>query len=111
MSVRLRYFAAAKAALGRSEEERPSGVTIAELLAALVAETSTADAAAPGPGPQTSPAAASPTATASPATDPATLERLLARCTFIHNRTSTDDRTLVLQDGDTLDVLPPFAGG
>ncbi|MFB2581530.1 MoaD/ThiS family protein [Herbiconiux sp. P15] len=83
MSVHLRYFAAAKAALGRADDERPAGTTIADLLRTLAAESP----------------------------DAATTERILSRCTFIHNRTSTDDRTIVLADGDTLDLLPPFAGG
>ena len=83
MSVHLRYFAAAKAALGRADDERPAGTTIGDLLTTVAAESP----------------------------DPATAERILARCTFIHNRTSTDDRAIVLADGDTLDLLPPFAGG
>jgi molybdopterin synthase sulfur carrier subunit len=36
---------------------------------------------------------------------------VFARCSFIVNGTATTDRTLVLGDGDRLDVLPPFAGG
>jgi molybdopterin converting factor small subunit len=96
MSVRLRYFAAAKAALGRASDERAAGTSIADLLGELASEA----AAASGSGAVTGPTA-----------DAATIERILARCTFIHNRTSTDDRTIVLADGDTLDVLPPFAGG
>ncbi|MCS5722482.1 MoaD/ThiS family protein [Herbiconiux sp. CPCC 203407] len=100
MGVRIRYFAAAKAALGRASDERAAGTTIADLLSELAAEASaeaaTGSGAASGSG---------------AGTDAATIERILARCTFIHNRTATADRTIVLADGDTLDVLPPFAGG
>jgi len=36
---------------------------------------------------------------------------VIARCSFILNRQATTDRSIVLADGDELDVLPPFAGG
>lgn len=36
---------------------------------------------------------------------------VFARCSFIVNGTATTNRALVLQHGDQLDVLPPFAGG
>ena len=36
---------------------------------------------------------------------------VFARCSFIVNGTATTDRARVLTDGDSLDVLPPFAGG
>ena len=36
---------------------------------------------------------------------------VFARCSFIVNGTATTDRARVLDDGDRLDVLPPFAGG
>ncbi|WP_130178243.1 MoaD/ThiS family protein [Cryobacterium sp. SO1] len=36
---------------------------------------------------------------------------VFARCSFILNGTATTDRARVLDEGDRLDVLPPFAGG
>jgi len=36
---------------------------------------------------------------------------VFARCSFIVNGAATTNRALVLQHGDQLDVLPPFAGG
>ncbi|WP_241990288.1 MULTISPECIES: MoaD/ThiS family protein [Cryobacterium] len=36
---------------------------------------------------------------------------VFARCSFIVNGTATTDRARVLNEGDRLDVLPPFAGG
>ncbi|GAA2249393.1 MoaD/ThiS family protein [Herbiconiux moechotypicola] len=83
MGVAIRYFAAAKAALGTGGEERTGGVTIAEALA---------EAAVAAPSPEVAAA-------------------VLARCSFLHNRVATTDRAITLADGDTLDVLPPFAGG
>jgi molybdopterin converting factor small subunit len=35
----------------------------------------------------------------------------IARCSFLVNGVATTDRDHALVDGDTLDVLPPFAGG
>ena len=84
MSVRIRYFAAAKASLGVSEERREAaGQTIGTLLAELAAGAPDAGAA--------------------------TL--VLDRCSFILNQHATTDRATVLSDDDELDVLPPFAGG
>ncbi|MGA1837301.1 MoaD/ThiS family protein [Herbiconiux sp. 11R-BC] len=81
---RIRYFAAAKAALGVGEEIREAaGLTIGEFLAERAAEAPDAPAAA----------------------------AVLARCSFILNRAATTDRATRLADGDSLDVLPPFAGG
>lgn len=79
MQIQVRYFAAAKAAVGVAAETRtlPSGATIGGFVDDLD--------------------------TASPA--------VFARCSFILNGTATTDRARVLADGDTLDVLPPFAGG
>jgi sulfur-carrier protein len=84
--VDIRYFAAAKAAVGRAAESRDAaGRTIGQLLD---------DVAASASGPSAAEAAA-----------------VLARCSFILNRSATTDRSRLLTDGDTLDVLPPFAGG
>ncbi|MDO9397499.1 MAG: MoaD/ThiS family protein [Herbiconiux sp.] len=84
MTVQIRYFAAAKAALGTGAQSLDAaGTTIGDLLDARAAE-------APAP----SEAAA-----------------VVARCSFLHNGTATTDRATRLADADTLDVLPPFAGG
>jgi len=78
--ITVRYFAAAKSALGVGQQQREAGTSIAQVLA---------DAASGVPG----------------------AEPVLARCSFLHNGQATTDRRIVLADGDTLDVLPPFAGG
>ena len=36
---------------------------------------------------------------------------VLARCSFLINGLATTDRSVLLIDGDRVDVLPPFAGG
>lgn len=85
--VQVRYFAGAKAALGRGEETRTisAGDTIESLLAELGAE---------------------------PGTEPGhTAMAVLGRCSFILNGIATTERRVPLHDGDRLDVLPPFAGG
>jgi molybdopterin converting factor small subunit len=33
------------------------------------------------------------------------------KCSFLVNGIAEEDRSRLLVDGDTLDVLPPFAGG
>ncbi|MFB2597636.1 MoaD/ThiS family protein [Herbiconiux sp. P17] len=84
MSIRIRYFAAAKATLGVGEQQVDgAGVTIDALMAELAAG----------------------------APDAAAAKAVLDRCSFILNRHATTDRAAVLHDGDDLDVLPPFAGG
>lgn len=80
--ITVRYFAAAKSALGVGEDRAEAGSSIGEVLADAASRAS--DAAA---------------------------DAVLARCSFLLNGQATTDRHLVLTDGDTLDVLPPFAGG
>lgn len=79
--VALRYFAAARAALGRSEETLavPPGATVADVVARLAAAT--------------------------PAAEP-----VLARCSVLLDgrRSAPSD---VVPTGASLDLLPPFAGG
>ena len=41
----------------------------------------------------------------------AALERVIARCSLVLRGQRVDDVTTPLTDADTLDVLPPFAGG
>jgi molybdopterin converting factor small subunit len=83
VSVTVRYFAAAKAAAGRDEEplELPAPATVADLIGA--AEQRHGEA----------------------------LARVLQRCSYLHNATAVHDHGTPLQDGDQIDVLPPFAGG
>lgn len=88
VEIELRYFAAVQAALGAEGERMPlpGGATIADVLARLVER-------------------------AGPSGVEARLGELLGRCSFIVNGRSTREVGTVLSAGDTVDVLPPFAGG
>jgi molybdopterin converting factor small subunit len=88
--VNVRYFAAARAAAGVEEEgfNLAPGATVADLLQAVLA----VERAEPPVG-----------------TPP--LERLLGRSSFLLNEVAVRDRSTVLNPGDVVDVLPPFAGG
>ena len=89
----IRYFGAAKAASGVEEEILPDGAGISggasleDLLEFLGSRTS----AAPGGTPP--------------------LKTVISRSTFLVNGYAARDRTLRLASGDTVDILPPFAGG
>ncbi|GAA5228668.1 MoaD/ThiS family protein [Paeniglutamicibacter antarcticus] len=39
------------------------------------------------------------------------LATVLGRCSFLLNGVSEQDSSAIMRSGDTLDVLPPFAGG
>ena len=84
----LRFFAAARAAVGRDEQvvDVPDGesATIGRLLAEVrpVEGTSAAD-----------------------------WRDVLLRCSFLVDGLTTRDREQVVADGDVVDVMPPFAGG
>ncbi len=84
--MEVRYFAAAKAATGMAAEAReaPEGTTVGALVDRILADATPASGSA---------------------------ERVFARCSFIVNDVATTDRALMLEDGDRIDVLPPFAGG
>lgn len=88
--MKVRYFAAARAAAGGDEErfELPPGTTVEALLAAVTAVER------PEPPAGTPP-----------------LAQVLARCSFLLNEVAVRDPYSVLAPGDVLDVLPPFAGG
>lgn len=81
--VHVRYFAGAKAAAGVAQEslQLPDGVTVRDVLAALVTRHG----------------------------EP--LERVLAASSFLVDGVAVRDRELPLVAGVELDVLPPFAGG
>ncbi len=79
----VRYFAAARAAAGTKTEqvELPGGGTLEDAL----------DIARERHG--------------------AELARVLERCSFLLDEVAVRDRSVLLSDEATLDVLPPFAGG
>ncbi|PXW28012.1 MoaD/ThiS family protein [Nocardia sp. 348MFTsu5.1] len=39
------------------------------------------------------------------------LAEVLQRCSYLHESIAVRDRSRTLSGGDTVDVLPPFAGG
>ncbi|RDH78923.1 MoaD/ThiS family protein [Mycolicibacterium moriokaense] len=78
----VRYFAAARAAAGAESET--IRVAPGTTVAALVDTL-----AARGPE----------------------LAKVLARCSFLCDGIAVRDTTMALSDGQTIDVLPPFAGG
>lgn len=86
LGIDVRYFAAAAAGVGRTEERREydGPVTIGGVLADVERSAARADDR---------------------------LGTVLGRCSFIVNGMTTRDREHRLADGDQLDVLPPFAGG
>ncbi len=88
--MNVRYFAAARAAAGVDEErfDLPADATVSSLLEAILAVER------PDPPAGTPP-----------------LARILSRSSFLLNEVAVRDRTTVLNPGDVVDVLPPFAGG
>jgi molybdopterin converting factor small subunit len=82
LSLTIRYFAAARAAAGpESETIRVAQGTTVAALVDTLAER----------GPE--------------------LAKVLMRCTFLCDGIAVRDDAMVLSDGQTIDVLPPFAGG
>ena len=81
----VRFFAAAKAAVGSAEISLtvPGSLSIEGALDIVARESA----------------------------DPARAQQVFARCSFLVNAVAVTDESTVLEDGDTLDVLPPFAGG
>lgn len=79
--ITVRYFAAARAAAGRSEEQLPAGATLADLTTTLVDRH----------GPH--------------------LAKVLAVSSFLVDGTACRDADRALPDAAVVDVLPPFAGG
>ncbi|GHD07406.1 molybdopterin synthase sulfur carrier subunit [Zhihengliuella salsuginis] len=93
----IRYFAAAAAAAGRTEEHLdPSTLDSLTLSAVLARLGENHPPAEPGPGQlRRTPS----------------LERVLSRSTFLVNEVSERELTRRLAADDVVDVLPPFAGG
>jgi sulfur-carrier protein len=81
-TVTVRYFAAARAAIGVETEQvdLPAGASVEILLKVL---RSSDDA----------------------------LAHVLGRCSFLVDEVAVRDRQAHLRDGAVIDVLPPFAGG
>ena len=103
--MQIRYFGAAKAASGVEEETLPGlepgvdgvadGAPLSELLEFLADRHAAApDAASPGTPPGTPP-----------------LKSVISRSTFLVNGFAARDRSMPLAAADTVDILPPFAGG
>jgi molybdopterin converting factor small subunit len=82
VQITIRYFAAARAAAGiETETMRLPSGTTIEGLVAGLG----------GRGPE--------------------LAKVLARCSYLRDGIAVRDKTVVLQTRETVDVLPPFAGG
>jgi molybdopterin synthase sulfur carrier subunit len=84
--VLVRYWAGAKAAAGVAEETYPGPLTLAQLLDEVVSRHA----------------------------DRPRLKDVVAVCSFLVGDRpvgTSDPATVVLRPGDTLEVLPPFAGG
>ncbi|PZS11128.1 MAG: molybdopterin synthase sulfur carrier subunit [Acidimicrobiales bacterium] len=82
----IRYFAGARHAAGTEEEQWPIAEALA--LAQLVIQLGDAQQA-----------------------QRPELASVLARCSFLVNETAVTDKNQLVVDGDTVDALPPFAGG
>jgi sulfur-carrier protein len=82
IGITVRYFAAARAAAGSDSEQL------------TVHSGATVDELVDGLGSRSH-----------------ELARVLCRCSFLCDGVAVRDRTQPLQAGNTVDVLPPFAGG
>lgn len=82
IALTVRYFAAARAAVGSDSEELTmrSGTTVDDLVTGLGERNGD-------------------------------LARVLLRCSFLLDGIAVRDRGQLLKAGNTVDVLPPFAGG
>lgn len=114
LRVTLRFFAAARAAVGRDtvEVDLPAGSTIADALAAVagqLAAPSSPDTAVV-PAPALAPPAVS-TSTSTSADAVAHAEAVFRRCSFLVNGVAVTDHARTLAADDRIDVMPPFAGG
>jgi len=91
--VLIRYFGAAKAATGLDEEalDVGDGAPLSAVLTMLQERHRDSHRRGDGSAPA--------------------LAEVLARSSFLRNEVSVRDPESPMADGDTLDVLPPFAGG
>jgi molybdopterin synthase sulfur carrier subunit len=82
VEVRVRFFAAARAAAGAESDSLTlgPGATVAELVSELCCRSDE-------------------------------LARVLQRCSFLCDGVAVRNRAITLQSGQIVDVLPPFAGG
>lgn len=82
-TVRVRYFAGARGAVGLNEEtvEMPTTATVQDLVAELGGKHGEK------------------------------LTRVLTACSFLLDGIAVRDLSIPLPDGSGVDVLPPFAGG
>lgn len=109
--MKVRFFAAAAAAAGTSEVEVPlsaladDGGTLGALLEHLVSAHGAGRPGATQPG-----ATGQGAGTGTLATAPS-LQRVIARSSFLLNEVNARDMDHPLQDNDVVDILPPFAGG
>ena len=89
----VRYFGAAKAASGIEEETLDDGAGVPEnaTLHGLLEYLGARHADTPAGTPP--------------------LKSVISRSTFLVNGFAARDRSLALTPGDTVDILPPFAGG
>ncbi|MFZ7089180.1 hypothetical protein [Curtobacterium sp. RRHDQ10] len=101
----IRFFAAARAAVGVSSVEVSSA-------GASAAGASAAGASLAGASPAGAAAATLGDALAAvQASDPARWESLQERCSYLVDGITTKDRTTSLAGVELVDVMPPFAGG
>ncbi|WP_420180871.1 MoaD/ThiS family protein [Paenarthrobacter sp. TA1.8] len=88
--MKVRYYAAASSAAGLGEEhfQLAEKATVADLIQAILAVER------PKPPEGTPP-----------------LHQILSRSSFLLNETVVRNQSATVKAGDTVDVLPPFAGG
>lgn len=82
-TVRVRYFAGARGAVGLNEETvaMPAGASVRDLVDELSGKHGEK------------------------------LTRVLTACSFLLDGVAVRDQSIVVPDGSGVDVLPPFAGG
>ncbi|WP_199241095.1 MoaD/ThiS family protein [Naasia lichenicola] len=102
----IRYFAAASAATGIEEEtlELERELTLGQL-ESLLGERHPGDA---GSANRSTAGSGGPSGRIG---GRRALSDVLTRCSFLRNGAATTDRSTVLAPTDSIDVLPPFAGG
>ena len=89
----IRYFAAARAAAGVDEEQisLADGSTLDDVLQLLIRQHQASGAESSG--------------------SLQALGTVIARSSFLRNAVACNDHSVVLDDRDIIDILPPFAGG